>query len=375
MIMFLRTTSVALLLSPLGLLTTSAQDRANIPEQTKQNARKEIEAIKEKIKKQNLQGLDKNNQKFLDEGQKKFDEVLKRNQAASKMVDKLKAKKPEIETVQKIATEAFKNVDPEFLKTAQASLQAGVKTLKDQPRKPASTASSKPAPPAGRTFAEMAPPTILQTPPEPTTRSAPLLDGDRINLPAFTLDGKGSDDIRARTYVINGNCRVRQTTMALDCDDLTVILKENADEGKPAGKGKPDPLSASAAAPPDDNQFERIDARGKVRLIFINGETIIIARGGSMIYEDRTGMFVLTGWPEFQRGEHCFIADRADAVLKLYKNGFKPGATGTAKEEWRPENEGMSYRRSSRNPTAADVPNGTGQLVPTPSPVAKPKDN
>ncbi len=138
-------------------------------------------------------------------------------------------------------------------------------------------------------------------------------------------------DPRTRTYILKGNARIRGKTFAADGDEIEVLYDE-AHAGDPSGgmkgkKGKTgkvatvDPVSPGAAAPgkpKEDAPFERIIIRGRARVMAIgkDGE-VQVGRGGYMIYEKKTGHFILREWPEAQTGDKCFAADSKESVILL----------------------------------------------------------
>jgi hypothetical protein len=104
-----------------------------------------------------------------------------------------------------------------------------------------------------------------------------------------------------------------------------VLFKEGqspdiGEKKKPAAPAAPsaDPVKRPTSS--IDSSIERIVARGRVRIMVVdeNGR-VQVGRGGSMIYEAKSGSFLIKDWPEAQVGNRLFKGETKNAVIRLGK--------------------------------------------------------
>jgi hypothetical protein len=117
--------------------------------------------------------------------------------------------------------------------------------------------------------------------------------------------------------VLNGNVRIRRPFFALDADEVDLLLKEG-EEANFSGTDKPPSADPSGRGRREGGPFERIVARGRVRVMFIDKSgRVQVGRGGSMIYEEKSGIFLIKEWPEAEIGNKLLRGPAKSSVIKL----------------------------------------------------------
>jgi beta-lactamase regulating signal transducer with metallopeptidase domain len=143
--------------------------------------------------------------------------------------------------------------------------------------------------------------------------AAPLVSADQIvkgpvQDPKDPAKKLPASDPRTRTTTFSGNVRLRLPTMALDADEMDVVLKEGA-----VAQGEQAALSA----------FESITAKGRVRAMLVNEKSQASAAGGGHLhYDGKTGMLTLKDWPEMRVGNKLVTGRTAEAQFKLNLGDF-----------------------------------------------------
>ena len=308
--------------------------------------------------------LDERNKEKLDKAKKAAEEALKKHEGAEKIIDRIKEKIPAGGDVKKAADDAAAkmNVNPEDLKKSKEELEKGLRQLEQSGRKFKDAPSPPPAgnknvPAVSKTFDQMPLPGALTAAVEPAAPSVPLITADHMIPPAISLKGERTGDIRSRTYIGQGNSMIRQATMAVDSDDITIVLNEDFDS---PDKKKKDALTVK---PEDDFDFERVTARGRVRVIMLSAADgiVYVAKASNMVLDGKTGEIILTGWPEVQWGEQCLVSSSANSTFRFKKSGDKliPDLQGSP-----------SFVKSLRSTGKADIPRTADKPVPSPSPRA-----
>lgn len=198
--------------------------------------------------------------------------------------------------------------------------------------------------------------------------SADLMVGGMVRDPKDPERELPKSDPRTRTFLLMGTARFRQPGIsAMDADELDILFKEGEAPGSPAEtKGPPsvDPVKAGAKK---SSPIERITARGRVRFMFVDKDGRVQAgRGGSMIYEEKTGLFILKDWPEAEFDNKIIRSLEKGAVIRLSLNGTENSSwtdceVGTLNRELTPDDlprdRGKPVPASdSRKPAAARAP-------------------
>ena len=337
---------------------TPAKPEIKIPDKNLPAAR---EALEEAMK-----NLDKRNLDKLKDGGKLLEEGLKKNGEAAKLIERYKDKIPggengEAAKAAAKVKDAAAGLDEAALKKGAEGLDKMTRQIQEQvgkkPKDPAAApaASKKPVPAVASTFDQMEPPAPLAGAEAAAPAPVPFITADKQIPMMFDLKGENSGDIRSRTYTGRGNCMIRQTTMAIDCDDLVAIMKEGFDSG---GDQPKDNLTVKQS---DEFDFERVTAKGRVRLIMLGGTKPIIAKAGHMVLDGKTGTIVLTDWPEIQYDDQCFVATSAKSVIRIRKMG----------NSGQPEmDENIKIIPAVRRPESRDLPRTMDKPVPAPMPKA-----
>jgi LptA/(LptD N-terminal domain) LPS transport protein len=266
---------------------------------------------------------------------------LKESDAAKREIERAEKAKPKTpnEDEARAKLDKLKNsVDPDEFKEFEKLLKESSETLREEYQKLREKNLKEPAPapsanPAGETapahgsFENVPAPEPIPLLKAPVFAPPPIRADHGVKGPS--RDPKNPDkmlpasDPRTRTYVLDGNVRFRQPTMAMDADEVEVLFKEGqspdiGEKRKPAPPPSPDPVKRPAAS--IDSSIERIVARGRVRIMVVdeNGR-VQIGRGGSMIYEAKTGSFLIKDWPEAQVGNRLLKGVTKNAVIRLGK--------------------------------------------------------
>jgi hypothetical protein len=310
----------------LTILTLAAQekkpassntDKAAAEARDKLNKLKQDERARDLIKKAEaaLKKADKNSSAAKAEVERmtKKDELPEEKEARLKL-EKLK------DSVDQKDMEEFERV----FKEASETLREEYKTYREKQRseKP-SPAVPAPAPdPAPVSFDHVpapAPAPLLKPPAFPVspmvTADNGIIPGERDpRHPEVVLPPK---DPRRRTWVLTGNVRIRRPFFALDADEVDLLLKEG-EAANFNGTDKPPSPDPSGRAKREGGPFERIVARGRVRVMFIDKTgRVQVGRGGAMIYEEKSGIFLIKEWPEAEIGNKLLRGPAKSSVIKL----------------------------------------------------------
>lgn len=150
--------------------------------------------------------------------------------------------------------------------------------------------------------------------------SAPLSANKLIKGPE--RDPKNPDkelpdsDVRRRTWIAEGDVRLRLVSqqLALDADEVTIIWKSGKGTGVGTkSKSVVDPLKKEKEPP-----FERLIARGRVRVMFVdNFGRVQVGRAGYMVYEAKSGEFLLKDWPEVQMEDKLVRGTSKTSVARM----------------------------------------------------------
>ena len=324
---------------------------------------------------------DNRNKDRIKEAEAALRKALKNSDAAKAEIDRMKKTetvpdgKDAKATLQKLKDSVDKNDLKELenlLKESTDSMKEEIKAYQQKRREEAgrNPAPNGPAPamdPPPVSFKNVAPPSpagILRGPDIPrspmVTAKHGFICGERDpRNPDVILP---PNDPRRRMWVLSGNVRVRRPFLALDADEVDLYLREG--EGpdlKGLGSGK-SANSAPSADPsgrprPEEEPFERIVARGNVKVMFVDRSGVVkVARGGSMIYEARTGVFIIKEWPEAELGNKLISGPEKSSVIRL---------SNIQAEEPDVEIHGLKAETMETKLTAEDLPRTAEQPVPT----------
>lgn len=261
-----------------------------------------------------------------------------------------------------------------LLKDNKPALEEELRKLKERARErmkkevPAAPAPNPaPAPdPAPRGFDNAPAPTPLPMQKGPEFR-LPLLTSDHA-IKGPSHDPKNPDrllpasDPRTRTYVLTGNVRLREPTLALDADEVDALFKQGEAPGSDGVKPKATPPSADPVNRQKSQEppFERIIARGRVRVMFVDKTGHVqVARGGYMLYDGKTGVFTIKDWPEVEFGTKLFRGPSKSSVVRL--SDFQDGNPAA-------QFDGFEAIDLERESTTDDMPKTPGKPVPAAGP-------
>jgi len=315
-----------LALSALAILTLAAQEKKPAPSST-DKAAAEARARLNKLKQ------DERSKDLIKKAEAALKKADKTGSAAKDEVDRL-TKKDELpeEKEARLKLEKLKNsVDPKdmeefekLLKESTETLREEYKTYREKQRseRPA-PAAPVPAPdPAPVSFDHVpapAPAPLLKAPAFPVspmvTAENGIIPGERDPRRPDVILPPG--DPRRRTWVLTGNVRIRRPFFALDADEVDLLLKEG-EEANFNGTGQAPSSDPAGRAKREGGPFERIVARGRVRVMFIDkAGRVQVGRGGSMIYEEKSGVFLIKEWPEAEIGNKLLRGPAKNSVIKL----------------------------------------------------------
>ena len=163
-----------------------------------------------------------------------------------------------------------------------------------------------------------------------------FVDGDSIIFPPTRDPAKPErvlppSDARSRTYIVIGSAQVKTASMVLDGDRIEMVASPEgggltAPQPPPkAAKGKAgDPVQPGAGGADDEKKpapFDRVMATGRVNIVRIfNGKTQT-GKGGSMIYDKKSGTMILTDWPQAQVEGKVITGKSKDAKIILVPDG------------------------------------------------------
>jgi hypothetical protein len=165
-------------------------------------------------------------------------------------------------------------------------------------------------------------------------------------------------DPRTRTFVLTGNARLRRPDVVVDADEVELLLKERRVAGKKNGAPAPtaDPVKPGAGAK-KDAPIESLVARGRVRFMIVNKDGHVQAgRCGTLIYEEKTGLFILKDWPEAEAEGYLIRGPKKDSVIRLSRTEQADAA-------------GCTLLPLDRDLSAADLPKDAETPVPPARPL------
>ncbi len=310
----------------LTVLTLSAQEKKPAPSNTDKaaaeardrlNKLKQDERSKDLIKKAEaaLKKADKNSSAAKAEVERmtKKDELPEEREARSKL-EKLK------NSVDPKDMEEFEKL----LKESTEALREEYKTYREKQRseKPSPAAPSPAPEPAPVSFDNVPAPDAMPLLQPPAFPVSPLVTAENGIIPG-ERDPRHPDvvlppgDPRRRTWVLTGNVRIRRPSFALDADEVDLLLKEG-ESANFSGNAKAPSSDPAGRAKSEGGPFERIVARGRVRVMFIDRTgRVQVGRGGSMIYEEKSGVFLIKEWPEAEIGNKLLRGPAKSSVIKL----------------------------------------------------------
>ena len=316
-------------------------------------------------------------------------EAAKRNETAEKEVKRVNSKdlKDDPAKVLESMKDKLSSEDTAALKSAMEKAREALnsedaKKVIDEARKKAAS-SLKPKSAATTTPPEKFGPSTFDKVPAPTP-SAPEAVTAKRRIPGFFADGDSiifpptrdpakpervlpPSDPRSRTYIVIGSAQVKTASMVLDADRIEMVA--SAEGGgitgplpapKPAKAKTADPVQpgiGGADAEKKATPFDRVMATGRVNIVrIINGKTQT-GKGGSMIYDKKSGTMILTDWPQAQVEGKVITGKSKDAKIILVPDG-----------EPRMENcriEGFDQPAAPAAPPAGNTP------APVPAPKAR----
>jgi hypothetical protein len=327
---------------------------------------------------------DDRSKKELSDAIEKLREAAKRNESADKEIKRIDAKDLKdnpgkvIESIKdKLSPEDNAELKAAMEKAKEAMNSEEVKkALEDAKKKAAATIKPKSA--SGPDEKLAPPPVSFDRVPAPVpAESGPfelkprtpnsVVNGEKITLPPSN-DPDHPDrpiapsDPRGRTYIVTGNGQVKTPSIALEADRIECVKSPGAADdgfgGLGANKPKPktksiDPVKAGAGgAKPEDEPFERIIANGRVNLVKIENGELVSGKGGSFIYDKKTGKAILSDWPQAQKGKTLWIGNRKDSLIVIVPKG-QPFAENCRIETISDEKAGIA---PSKPAPAAPVP-------------------
>lgn len=378
--------------APAPAAADTAKPPVHKPEQSALNLVKQENRTNKQLKEviEDLRKAEKNNQAAEKELKRINSQDLKEDPA--KVLDSVKDKlSPEDTAALKAAMEKAK---------AALDNDEVRKLVDDAKKKAAASASSKtksqPTTPPEKfgpsTFDQVPAPTPVKA--EPVTAKVRTPDstvtGDTIIFPP-TSDPENPQkaispkDPRSRTYIVTGSAQVKTPTLVLDADRIECIASEEGGGEGIGGLGKSpskpkkttnkiDPVQAGAGATGKDaksDPFERIIATGRVNIVRIDKDKVVTGKGGSMIYEKKTGQMILTDWPEAQDGKNVIVAREKNAKIVIVPNGQSYGTNTKVltMEEAKARTGGTPAPEAAAPPKTAPATPGTKPAAPRAEPV------
>jgi lipopolysaccharide export system protein LptA len=264
----------------------------------------------------------------------KLQKAVQDTGAAKKEVERAEKGKviPSTDEAKKKLEDAVKNnLDKKDLKELENKLREGVKegtkALRERNKKEGdgNTPPANPTPDADTppgSFDKSAKEESLPVRKGPVFQPAPI--SAEVMISGIMKDPKKPEvdlpksDPRTRTFVLNGNAKLRQPDIVLDADEVELLVKEGRAPGSGSKTKKPptsDPVKPEAAkgAP-----IERLIARGRVRFMFVDKDGHVQAgRCGNLIYEEKTGWFILKDWPEVEAEGYLIRGPKKDSIMRL----------------------------------------------------------
>jgi len=348
----------------LALMATSMAARAQAPkpapEAPKPPVHKPEQSILNRLKQDDRAKAD------LDEAVAKLREAAKNNETAEKELKRL-----DLKSLKEDPAKALDSLKDQLSPEAAAELKATLekakqslnseeakKMIEEAKKKAAASIKPKSAPTttppakfAPSTFDQVPAPVPVQPEPVVAKRKEPafLVNGDSVIFPptqdpANPKRALPASDVRSRTYVITGSAQVKTPTMVLEGDRIEMIASPDGNAGglpganpeKPKSPSKgnnADPvkpgMNADDEGKKEDAPFERVIATGRVNIVQIQNGKTQSGKGGSMIYDKKSGNMILTDWPEAQDGTNVITGTRKDARIVLVPNGksYSEGCT------------------------------------------------
>ena len=311
-----------------------------------------------------------------------LDRALKKNDAAKGESARIEKDRPlpsvedaqtKLDRLKKSTNESDLDELKNLLKDNKPALEEEMRKLKARVQeqmqkegKPRPAAAPEPDPAPG-SFESIAAPMPLPRQGAPDFRP-PALTSERM-IKGSSRDPRNPDkelpdsDPRTRTYVLNGNVRLRRPDMAFDADEADILFNAgeapgSSSEPKKAAPPSPDPVNRKKA---DGPPIERIIARGRVRVMFVDKTGHVqVARGGHMIYDGKSGVFTIKEWPEVEIGDKMFRGPAKSSVVRLSDwVGGNPAA----------QFDGFESVDLEREHTAADMPKSPDKPVPAAGPI------
>lgn len=335
--------------------------------------------------------LDERAKERLKEAEAAFRKGIKNNDAAKAEIERLRNKDnvPDGKDAKTTIERLKQSVDENKIKELEAELKESTEAIRDEirayqekrrregknsltPSVPGTPAPPSEAPPVS--FDNVSPPVPVAVLKAPDFPVSPIVMADN-GIICGERDPRNPDmvlpenDPRRRMWVLSGNVKVRRPFMALDADEVDLFLKEGE---KPdlSGNGKGVFSGSSGAADPvggnkeDSGPFERIVARGRVRVMFVDRNGMVkIGRGGFMIYEAKTNVFIIKEWPEAEIGDKLLIGPSKDSVIKL---------SDLKSDDPNVELKGLKTETLERRLTPEELPKNMDSAVP-PRGAIKPK--
>ena len=352
---------LALMASPVIALAQAPQAPKPAPEAPKPPVHKPEQSILNRLKQ------DDRSKATLKETVAKLREAAKNNETAEKELKRLDLKNLK-EDPAKVLDSIKDQLSPEATAELKAALEKAKQSLNSEEAKKMieeakkkAAASIKPKSATTTTPpAKFAPSTFDQVPapvpvaPEVIAKPrtpAFFVSGDSVIFPptqdpANPKRALPPGDVRSRTYVITGNAQVKTPTMVLEGDRIEMIASPQGNAGGLRG-----PIPEKPKATPQGNQvdpvrpglnaddeekkdapFDRVIATGRVNIVQIQNGKTQSGKGGSMIYDKKTGNMILTDWPEAQDGKNIITGTRKDARIVLVLNGKSYGEGCTVRD-------------------------------------------
>jgi hypothetical protein len=270
-----------------------------------------------------------------------LEKKLQQNEAARKELERLKKEDttPSTEEAKKRLEKMTGEVDDADLKELKNMFKDSREALEDDVRKAAEALREKnrregkmtPANPSPEIEAPSGGFDAIPSPEALPKRKAPVFGVPPIKaqrmIKAPSRDPKNPDkelpdsDPRTRTYILSGNVTIRRPGMALDADEVDILFRPGAATGAqkkaPSGDKPPggDPVKASNK---DSSPFERIVARGRVRFMFVDKTgRVQVGRGGYMVYEEKSGWFIIKDWPEAEFAGKLLRGPSKNSVIRM----------------------------------------------------------
>lgn len=327
---------------------------------------------------------DDRSKKQLDEAIEKLREAAKRNETADKelkRVNEQDLKDNPAKAIGAIKDQLSTEDTAQLKKTLEKAVNSEeARKLADELKKKA-VSSIKPKSGATTTPPEKFGPSTFDKVPGPVPVAPEVtakpktpdfsVDGDSIIFPPARDPANPQrallpSDPRSRTYVVIGHAQVKTPSMVLDGDRIEMIasvegggLQAPQPRPKPAKPKAGDPVRPVSAAAEEKKPapFDRVIATGRVRIVrIIDGKTET-GKGGSMIYDKKSGTMILTDWPQAQVEGKVITGKSKDAKIILVPDG-EPRVENCRIEGYETPDTAPAAA-STGPPAAAPVPRAT----------------